>query len=458
MNKFVKLVSAHFNDHTTPVTSSPRDGLSYWREKILLYLIYILIIFSIIAYIPSIILSVSEKLWMIVIADTAAYVFLFYLFFSKSMTVRSRTIAILTLTYILGILLLVSVGPYGAGYLWMFVVPILAAVLMDLKTAIYSIILNFVTLVILGFLIQYNLVLPFIRMQFSFDAWLVIISNLTFLEIILTLSIVIIIQGLEKSLFNEKEISHSLEIKTEELAKAKDEAEKADSMKSEFLAQMSHEIRTPINTILNSVSLIQKQFNELSNNDRKEIFAMIQTGSNRVIRTIDLILNMSEIQTGSYKKNLEKICLLNDIIKPLLTEFNYAAANKKLSLILTPHKKNDYILSGDRYAVTQIFANLIDNGIKFTKEGSVTIAINENKYSIIADIIDTGIGIAPDYLKDIFKPFSQEESGYTRHFDGNGLGLALVKRYCEINDAQIFVESNKGKGSRFTVMFSKSSL
>ncbi len=458
MSNLIQKFSNHFTRYTTPINSMPREGLSYWREKILLYIIYIITVFAFIAYIPSIILSVHSKLWLIVIVDTAAYIFLFFLFFSKSLSVRTRAISILALAYPLSVTLLITIGPYGAGYIWLFVVPILSAILMNARTAFYSILLNMVTLIAIGFWIQNNASAPFIRMYFSFDSWLVIISNLTFLEIIITLSIVIITQGLEKSLFNERKISRSLELQTEELAKAKYEAEMADAMKSEFLAQMSHEIRTPINTILNSTSMLRESYNEFSDNDRKEIFGMIQTGSSRLIRTIDLILNMSEIQTGSYKKTIEPISLVGDILAPLISEFCYNAEQKKLKLFIVPSSIKEHKFTGDRYAVTQIFANLIDNAIKYTNAGSVEIGLRNDCGSIIVDVIDTGIGISKEYLSAMFKPFSQEETGYTRHFDGNGLGLALVKKYCEINDAEIFVESEKGKGSKFSVRFKNESI
>ncbi|MCL4549657.1 MAG: HAMP domain-containing histidine kinase [Bacteroidetes bacterium] len=458
MSKLIRKISKHFNDYTTPISTVPRDGLLYWREKILLYIIYVIIVFASIAYIPSIILSVSTELWLAAIVDTVAYVFLLYLFFSKSLSVSTRAIAIMALTYFLGVFLLITVGPYGAGYLWLFAVPILSTILMNTKTAMYSIVLNLITLLIIAFLIENNVILPFIKIYFSFSAWFVLIANLTFLEIILALSIVMIAGGLEKSLLNEKETSRSLERKSEELVKTKNEALKADAMKSEFLAQMSHEIRTPINTILNATSLLQDDLPGLSDDEKKEIFDMIKTGSGRIIRTIDLILNMSEIQTGSYKKHIEELDLFRDILRPLIVEFTYSAAQKGLSLSLNPQSKRDYKFFSDRYSVTQIFSNLIDNAIKYTKEGSVTINIAEDEKSIIVDIMDTGIGISQSYFENMFKPFSQEDSGYTRHFEGNGLGLSLVKRYCETNDAKISVQSEKGKGSKFTVTFPKSSI
>jgi signal transduction histidine kinase len=108
----------------------------------------------------------------------------------------------------------------------------------------------------------------------------------------------------------------------------------------------------------------------------------------------------------------------------------------------------------DEYSITQIFANLIDNAIKYTKKGKVEILLEKNKTgNITVEVKDTGIGINKEFLPRIFEPFTQEEQGYTRSFEGNGLGLALVKRYCELNNIIIEVDSVKNEGSTFRIIF-----
>jgi len=247
---------------------------------------------------------------------------------------------------------------------------------------------------------------------------------------------------------NESEIARMIE----ELIKAKDIAVKSEILKSEFLAQMSHEIRTPINVILSFTNLIRDEVESTIDPELFEGFNSVNSASKRIIRTIDLILNMSEVQTKSYDAVFKKINLIDDILKKFINEYTSYAKGKGLQLGLTTNGNNFNIL-GDEYSVNQIFANLIDNAIKYTNKGKVTIEVtNEDKY-LFVKIKDTGIGMSEDYLDSIFKPFRQEEQGYTRSFEGNGLGLALVKNYCDLNKAEIFVESLKGEGSVFTVKF-----
>lgn len=239
----------------------------------------------------------------------------------------------------------------------------------------------------------------------------------------------------------------------QELIAAKDKAEASEKLKSEFLAQMSHEIRSPIHTILNFTELIKEQLNNSENVIIKESFNSIEKAGDRIVRTIDLILNMSEIQAGTYECIYKEIDLNENILKRLYPEFLYKAKKKNLDLILEIKKEELKVLV-DEYSATQIFVNLIDNAIKYTFEGKVEIIsfLTENNKAAVK-ISDTGIGISEEFLPKLFTAFFQEQRGYTRAFEGNGLGLALVKKYCELNNAEIFVESKKNVGSTFTVIF-----
>jgi signal transduction histidine kinase len=354
---------------------------------------------------------------------------------------------------LLGFFLILEVGPYGAGYLWLFIVPILASIFTNTFITSITIIVNVITLLLAGFLLKENIYPGRVYIPFSMESWIVIISNFTFLEIATSFSIIVITKGLENTLKSEKEISKSLAIKSDELADAMEAVKKADTLKSEFLAQMSHEIRSPINTILSSVSMLKSNSAEINEEEREELFAIIQRGSNRVIRTIDLILNMSELTTGSFQAHFESLNLIDDILKPVISELKHIAENKNISLQLINNSDNNILITADRYSATQIFVNLVDNAIKYTNSGSVNITVNKNGEYISTDVVDTGIGISEEYLKDLFKPFSQEEAGYTRRFEGNGLGLALVQKYCELNGAHVSAQSKKGLGSKFNVLF-----
>ncbi len=239
----------------------------------------------------------------------------------------------------------------------------------------------------------------------------------------------------------------------EELRLAKEEAEKADKLKSEFLAQMSHEIRTPINVILNFNSLIKDEIESKVNLETRSYFDRIELASRRIIRTIDLILEMSALHTGTYEVIRKKIDLNNDILENLFLEYKPLADEKNIKFKLTLNTKETTILA-DEFSANQIFSNLIDNAIKYTDNGTIEITVDRIDFNkVVVKISDTGIGISKEYLPNLFTLFSQEEQGYSRRYDGTGLGLALVKKYCDLNGALLNVKSEKGKGTEFKITF-----
>jgi len=238
-----------------------------------------------------------------------------------------------------------------------------------------------------------------------------------------------------------------------ELILAKEKAEESEKLKSEFLAQISHEIRTPLNIILNNSSFLKEELTNSLDEELKYCFDSVDIASKRIIRTVDLILNMSEIQTGSFKLYKREVDIVSHIIIPLIKEHSILAKNKNINLNFES-KANNTILHCDEYCVTQIIANLIDNAIKYTSKGEVLVKLYDNEQNkLTLEVIDTGQGMSDNFLQKLFEPFSQEEQGYSRKFDGTGLGLAIVKKYCELNDADIFVESKKNVGSKFKIIF-----
>ncbi len=246
-----------------------------------------------------------------------------------------------------------------------------------------------------------------------------------------------------------KEDITTKKLMTKELIEAKEKAEESDRLKSQFLAQMSHEIRTPLNIILSYSSLLKDELGDNIADVYSPIFNSIDSAGKRLLRTINLILNMAAVQTGNLKPRLIKINL-NEIIENLVFEFKNSAELKNISLNFNSTDSNLNIVTDD-YIITEILQNIIDNAVKYTNKGGVEIKTYNRDDNVNIVVKDSGIGISKEYLPKLFNAFSQEEMGYSRKFEGNGLGLALVKNYCDLIGAKINVESKKGIGTTFII-------
>jgi signal transduction histidine kinase len=240
--------------------------------------------------------------------------------------------------------------------------------------------------------------------------------------------------------------------KTKELISAKEKAENSDKLKSEFLTQISHEIRSPLNVILNFAGLIKSELSDKIDSDQLDYFKFINSAGKRLTRTIDLVINASEMQLGTYEPTFANFGLIEDIIEKIMDDYIPMIKDKGLEFKFTSNI-SEALIKGDNYSIYQIFVNLIENAIKYTSSGYIGLTIEGSNEKVKVSIEDTGIGIAEDYMERLFEPFMQEERGYSRRFDGNGLGLSLVKKYCYLNGIEIKVESQKGIGSTFTLIF-----
>lgn len=236
----------------------------------------------------------------------------------------------------------------------------------------------------------------------------------------------------------------------EELNIAKERAEHSDKLKSHFLSQISHEIRTPLNGIMTSLSILKMELEDAGLIDLITDFERINNSSERIIRTVELILNMSEIQIGTYKPKPEKL-LINEILSDVVKNYEHKIRLK--GLLLNKNFHDEMFVVVDKYSLEQIISNLIDNAYKFTENGEINISVTKKNELAVLSICDTGIGISEEYLTEVFKPFNQEDSGYTRTYDGNGLGLPLAKKYCELNNIELNIKSKKNEGTCIELVF-----
>jgi len=236
------------------------------------------------------------------------------------------------------------------------------------------------------------------------------------------------------------------------LLEANELLEKNAELKSNFFSQMTHEIRSPINIILNFFNLIKEEIGENKSEIVKTSFEAIESAGYRILRTIENILRISEIQANLYEVKIKSIDLAEDVMPSLIKEYGRLCQIKGLKFNYFNNSSNSKI-RGDFYSVVQLFSNLLDNAVKYTKRGSVSLTLENDRNNVKVIVEDTGIGMDKKYISKIFETFSREETVKEKNIEGTGLGMALVQKYCQLNNARISVESKKGKGSKFVVSF-----
>ncbi len=253
----------------------------------------------------------------------------------------------------------------------------------------------------------------------------------------------------------------------EELIKAKNSAESATRAKSEFLANMSHEIRTPMNVIIGMSRLIS---DTSLTEEQQEYADMLAHSSEILLSLIEDILDFSKIEAGKVELEYVNFDLKNLIIR-ITDMLNIKASEKGLILKGDISPDVPRFLKGDPNRLRQIILNLLNNAIKFTKDGEITIQVGSERIyqksksgksssetlMLKFEVSDTGIGIPQDRLDRLFQPFSQADASTTRKYGGTGLGLVISKRLVELMGGAISVESEDGKGTtfRFTAIFQK---
>lgn len=201
----------------TPLGVFKRDGIQYWQDRILLLLLAITVVLGFFVYVPSVALSIREELWIVVAADTLIYAWAIILFARKSLPFKLRAYSTILLSYVLAIVLLLTIGPFGAGPVWLFFFPVITGLFLNLRATIVSLAINAITIILLGLAIYFDYMNWRRSAGFPFEAWIVIGVNFIFLNTLAAVAIVSVLNGLQSSLLLEKEALASVEQKNLEL-------------------------------------------------------------------------------------------------------------------------------------------------------------------------------------------------------------------------------------------------
>ena len=256
-----------------------------------------------------------------------------------------------------------------------------------------------------------------------------------------------------RDISQRKQMELDLRKRGQELIAANTELAGAARLKDEFLASMSHELRTPLNGILCMSEGLQEQVYGLLNEEQLRAVKDVEECGRHLLELINDILDVAKIEAGKIELQLAPV-LIRNVCQASLRLVKEAASKKKITVLLQLGNP-DMTLTVDERRLKQVLVNLLSNAVKFTPDGGrvgLEVVAERDREQVRFTVWDTGIGIRAEEMQRLFQPFVQLDSRLSRQYEGTGLGLALVKRLTELHGGHVSVESEPGKGSRFTLL------
>ncbi len=344
---------------------------------------------------------------------------------------------------------MIQFGLFGAGILLMIMYTALCSLLFNRISALISIGVGFIIILSIGLAYitgHLTYIVNAEEYHTSVNAWFLMLGTTTFVAANLYIVLTFMSSQYQESL---TELDKQVQLRTEAYEAEKIKAEEASEIKSQFLANMSHEIRTPMNGVLGVMQLLR-----LEHPNEKQV-SLIDTAifsAENLLRILNDILDFSKIEAN--KLDIENIEFeLQPILDSIYSNVELDIETKGISLNFINQTSKNTLWTGDPTRFYQVLLNLVTNATKFTDTGAIDVFItqqNTNGVSYLSSkVVDTGIGMSTEEIKNLFQDFSQADASITRKFGGTGLGLTIAKRLATLMGGSLTVTSEKGEGSTF---------
>lgn len=423
------------------------NTLFNWQCKFFSKIMMYLFPLSIVLYLPSQFMSFLDELYLLAIYNSIAIATVFVIHFSSQLSIKIRIYLFLSVLYMLGWVLLATMGWISPGLVYLIFISAFAVILHSKKVGYYALTLNLLTFITLFIISELSLVGREFFSNIDTVALIVMSLNYLIINYLLIVAIGSLIDAFQNKINKEIQLVEELREESENHIKARIKAEDNEKLKTAFLQNISHEIRTPVNGIVGITNLILESTSQDS--EINEYGKLIVKSSKRLMETISNIVDISKIHAGETKIKIVEFPI-NKLIYDLMDYFLPVAQSKDVKFNYNTILKDQasYIKS-DPKVIYRIWSNIIDNAIKFTKNGNVDFGYSINENDALFWVKDTGIGISQEHLEKIFERFYQSDLSISRGYEGAGLGLSISMELVKLLKGDIWVKSEINKGAEF---------
>jgi signal transduction histidine kinase len=417
--------------------------LSYWRDKLFTNILIYIIPVSLLALVPGVIMSFVGNIPLLALFDILTVGVFVALAIYPYFSLHTRKIILVVLIYILSVILLIFLGSFGPGLLYLLALTIFVALIFPFRIAIWTIAGNLVVCISFVFLIKSELLPENVTKVYSMGSWIAVSSNLIFLSTVIVVSINLLFNGLQRTIYKEAELQDKLKRGNIKLEKTLSKMEAKNEELEQFAYIASHDLQEPLKTMSSLIDNLNKYYkNQLEGKGAKYLEFLSQSSE----RMQELILGLLEYSRIG-KERLPEAVDCNLIVQEVIADLAKVISDTKAE-VLVEHLP---VVNGYKIELRQLFLNLISNALKFRKETEspvVKIGAKETNYQYTFTVEDNGIGIDEKFSNKIFIIFQRLH--LRTKYPGTGIGLAQCKKIVELHGGKIWVNSELGRGSIFS--------
>ena len=445
MNMLNKIWFSYKNKITQNCTDDfvADTSLAYWQNRLFAASVVYIIPLSLVAIIPGIYIAYITELKWLIVSDIIAMLTILIVAFAPGLSVFVRKILFNSVLYLTSLALLIYLGSFGPGLLYLLGISIFIVLSLDKKYGYIAVGLNTVICIVVGVFIYYEIGTIEILSQYGLGTWIAVSTNLIFLSAVSAALIPILFEGLQTAIVKENKLRTDLQYEQARLKASVEELHQKNKELEQFSYTISHDLKEPLRMIRNFMELLERKYGDQLDEKAHSYIHYATDGARRMAESIDDLLEYSRI--GRLYNNVEKVDLnsmITEIMEPINSKDNPESVRIEYSDL--PR------IEAVPICMKMILQNLISNGIKYQPKGQqpqIKISAKEHDTYWEFAVADNGIGIEDEYQEEVFNLFRRL---HTRdHYAGSGMGLAISKKIVEQHGGEIWVESKPGGGSTF---------